>query len=292
MSTLLFVIILYNHDLKKVQQMIDSLKKIKNLKLDIFFVNNRNQQELDYQKRLNLSGLKYTFVCPKGNIGFSKGVNQGIRFAKKHVYQHLILLNDDAIVQERFFNKFILELKKNNFDILGSVITNSGRVDYRGGRYIKKYCVPRHLEYKHKLDPIKFTEQTLVTEFVTGCFMAISRRVFNKILFDESLFMYFEDLDYCLKAKKLGFKVGFLDIPLVEHQKTNYRLGSLEAYFFARNPFAIIKQTGNPAARRVQVLGQFFVWLPRNILRFGSLSVAKSYFRGLKDGYRVLKERG
>lgn len=291
MSTILFIIILYNQDLAKVQEMVNSLKRLKEIKFDIFFVNNRNPLQLDYQKELNLSGLQHTFVYPKENIGFAKGVNLGIKYAKKHVYQHIILLNDDAVIKSKYFEKFLSELKQNKYDIFGSAITNNERIDYRGGVFFQKYCIPRHLQYKHRLKSIKFTKQALSTDFVTGCFMVINRRVFNKILFDENLFMYFEDLGYCLKAKDLGFKVGFLDIPLIEHKKNSYRLGNLEAYFFARNPFAIIKQTESAAARRVQVLGQIFVWLPRNTLRLRSIAEAKSYFQGLKDGYKILKER-
>ena len=47
-----------------------------------------------------------------------------------------------------------------------------------------------------------------------GVFMAISRKVFKKIKFDESCpsKFHFYDLDYSLTAHKAGFKVGVSDV--------------------------------------------------------------------------------
>jgi len=43
--------------------------------------------------------------------------------------------------------------------------------------------------------------------------------VINKIgLLDERYFMYFEDLDYCRKAKKFGLKVYYLPTAKIIHE--------------------------------------------------------------------------
>jgi len=53
-------------------------------------------------------------------------------------------------------------------------------------------------------------EETSETPFATGCCMLIRKEVVEKIgLLDEKYFLYFEDVDYSLRAKKAGFKIVY-----------------------------------------------------------------------------------
>ena len=52
-------------------------------------------------------------------------------------------------------------------------------------------------------------DEIFETDWVSGGAMMVRRNVFEKIGgFDERYFMYFEDVDLCLRAKKLGYKVA------------------------------------------------------------------------------------
>jgi GT2 family glycosyltransferase len=56
-------------------------------------------------------------------------------------------------------------------------------------------------------------------EAVVGGAMLISKEVIEKVgLFDERYFMYFEDLDYCRRARKAGFKVWYLPGVKIIHE--------------------------------------------------------------------------
>ncbi|MDP3998539.1 MAG: glycosyltransferase family 2 protein, partial [bacterium] len=55
--------------------------------------------------------------------------------------------------------------------------------------------------------------------YLSGCCLAIKRQVFEKIgLFDEKYFLYFEDLDFCLRAKKAGFKIALEPKVVIFHK--------------------------------------------------------------------------
>jgi hypothetical protein len=44
-------------------------------------------------------------------------------------------------------------------------------------------------------------------DWVTGAFMLIQRDLFQKVgYFDENYFLYYEDMDFCLQAKRLGWE--------------------------------------------------------------------------------------
>jgi len=56
-------------------------------------------------------------------------------------------------------------------------------------------------------------------DYVSGCCMMIKREVFERIgFFDEEFFLYYEDVDFCLRAKKAGFKTFVLPSASVVHK--------------------------------------------------------------------------
>jgi len=55
-------------------------------------------------------------------------------------------------------------------------------------------------------------------DWVTGAALLIQRKTWEAVgPLDESLFMYAEDLEWCLRARDAGFAIGYLPGPLVLH---------------------------------------------------------------------------
>jgi GT2 family glycosyltransferase len=63
------------------------------------------------------------------------------------------------------------------------------------------------------------TEPTAV-DVITACCVAIPRWAFEKVgAFDESFFMYVEDVDWCVRARQAGFEVHYLPQFEVVHDR-------------------------------------------------------------------------
>lgn len=63
-------------------------------------------------------------------------------------------------------------------------------------------------------------EETNEVDSVSGAFMLIPRTVLNKVgLFDESIFMYAEDIDLCYRIKERGYKVVYYADVSMTHLK-------------------------------------------------------------------------
>jgi GT2 family glycosyltransferase len=61
-------------------------------------------------------------------------------------------------------------------------------------------------------------KETCQTDWVAGASMIIRREVFNSVgLLDEKYFMYFEEVDFCLKAKKSGWSCWYVPQSRVVH---------------------------------------------------------------------------
>jgi GT2 family glycosyltransferase len=68
--------------------------------------------------------------------------------------------------------------------------------------------------------------------------MFVNAKVFKKIgFFDEKYFLYYEDSDFCLRAKKADFRLVYAPSAVVFHENAKSTgLGSnLQDYFITRN---------------------------------------------------------
>ena len=69
--------------------------------------------------------------------------------------------------------------------------------------------------------------------------MLVKKEVFEKIgYFDEKYFLYLEDMDFCVRAEKAGFKIFFQPRAVIWHKNAKSTGGSgssLQDYFITRN---------------------------------------------------------
>jgi GT2 family glycosyltransferase len=77
------------------------------------------------------------------------------------------------------------------------------------------------------------------TPFVTGCSMMIRSSVFDRIgILDDRYYLYLEDLDFCLRAKKAGFTLRYVPSSVLWHVNagSSARPGNpLQQYYQTRN---------------------------------------------------------
>lgn len=147
---------------------------------------------------------------PKENLGFAKAVNIGVKKAISFGATKVLLLNPDIKINK----KQILQLAKNQADIVSPVLKSNGVCDY-GGKV--NWWIGRTHHEKIASSPAPRND----ISYVSGACMMIDKKVFEKIgFFDERFFMYFEDVDFCLRAKQAGFKISINTKITVDHLLT------------------------------------------------------------------------
>lgn len=154
----------------------------------------------------------------KINRGFAKAANLGIKKALAKGADKILLINPDVkITKEQ-----ILKLAESGVDIVSPVLKfdrNGGKVLDYGGKV--NFVLGRTSHNENK---------TGIIHFVSGACMLISSAVFQKIgLFDENFFMYFEDVDFCLRAKLAGFKIAVDSDVVVEHAISEHKFSGNSA---------------------------------------------------------------
>ncbi|KKU13813.1 MAG: hypothetical protein UX21_C0035G0003 [Microgenomates group bacterium GW2011_GWC2_45_8] len=147
------------------------------------------------------------------NYGFARGVNQGIALASKdQSITHFFLMNNDLYLSTGNLQQLLLTFAKySSAGIVSPVLHHSLGYDW-GGKYSRLSGMVRHKNWVNK------PKTTLTVSHVAGAAMLISREVVTQIgLLDERFFLYFEDLDYCLRSSAAGFTIHINPDVVAEH---------------------------------------------------------------------------
>lgn len=145
------------------------------------------------------------------NLGFAGGVNAGWRAARGDVS---VLLNQDCIVQAGWLDALLEALIAHpEFGIAGCTILNvDGSINHAGAQLRKPIALGQHL-----ID--RGGEQPRAVDYVTGAAMAIRRSTWETVgQFDDGFYpAYYEEVDYCYRARQHGLEIGYVPAATVRH---------------------------------------------------------------------------
>ena len=173
------------------------------------------------------------------NLGFAGGNNVGIRFALSKGASHVVLVNDDLALELDWL-EHISEYcrRKPGSGIAGGCIRFLGKSEYVNSTGLEVDFLWRATDRDFMTLFSSVTRPSGDVFAMTGGAMWISREVFEKIgLLDETFFAYYEDLDFCLRAKRAGFGIDYV-APAVSYHQFSGSLGEnhpRRRYLLARN---------------------------------------------------------
>ena len=151
-------------------------------------------------------------VVNKFNGGFSKNNNNAIRYAiKKYNPEYILLLNNDIIIDQKgWLLKLIKTLAANKKAGLEGckLVYPNGRIQHAGLSISDNVpLLPPYNKLAGVMDNKRYNRVGYISG-VTGAAILISKDVIDSIgLLDENFYMGHEDIDYCLRAIKAGFKI-------------------------------------------------------------------------------------
>lgn len=153
-------------------------------------------------------------IYSKDNLGFSKGNNIAVKEAKG---EYVLFLNPDTIILDNSIEKALdyIKCKCSKKDLVGVRLLNGDRtLQFSSCKFPKSanvitssYVMSKEWHYKNHN-----------TDWVMGAFMLMKRDFFNEIGgFNESFFMYSEDIELCFRVKKNGGNVKYLSDAEIVH---------------------------------------------------------------------------
>lgn len=188
------------------------------------------------------------FIFNNQNFGFAAGVNVGLRYSLEQSADYVLLLNNDTIIDKNCISYLISEISKDpSIAIAGPRIFYYSNPDkiWQGGGYFSYLRAGIIVPEKNRL-VTEIDEKTKKVTFLTGCAMLIKSNIFEKIgFFDEDYFFYAEDVDFCLKAVKAGFTLGYVPCAKVWHKIGSIARDRTNAFFLyhiARSKIVLLRK--------------------------------------------------
>ncbi len=201
LDELTVVILTYKTNEEILNNCLNSIDK--RIKIKIIENSKKFENEEKFLKKFsNLS-----IDCTGKNLGFGKGNNFGFRQINT---KYALALSPDTILDKDFFENIRIYLnEKFEFSILG---VNFYDEDVKKNGH-------RSYGYFSKNNLTKEYNETLIeADWIIGCAIIIDLDKFvDKIVFDENIFIYFEDFDLCKTITKKGKKVFASKILFIKH---------------------------------------------------------------------------
>ena len=201
----------------KKEIIFNCLKSINN-KVKIVIVENSKKFLFETEIKKKFPNTK--IFCTGKNLGYGAGNNFGIKLIET---KYVFILNPDTICDNNLFDNIpkVINSAK-NFTIIGcqyiddKIYMPAGFFDTKKNHFFKK----NFLEIR-KIKPLT------KVEWVTGCSMLLNLSKFkHKKIFDENIFLYFEELDLCKSIINKGEKIYTSSLLKIKHLGFKSSLGN------------------------------------------------------------------
>jgi GT2 family glycosyltransferase len=182
------------------------------------------------------------------NLGFAEGNNVAIRYALEQAADYVLLLNNDTVVDPQMLKRLIEVAESDDqIAIVGPKIYYFGepRTIWSAGGILKPPGKPVMLGLD---ETDKGQHDTLrAVDWVTGCALLIKSSVVRRIgLIDARYFIYFEENDWCSRAKRAGFNILYVPEARMWHkiQPRHQALSPRHVYLMIRNRLLFLRNSG------------------------------------------------
>ncbi|QSR88591.1 glycosyltransferase family 2 protein [Methylacidiphilum caldifontis] len=235
------IIVTYNSE-KHLQSLADSLHQAidKDYIKKIVFSDTGSQ---DQTLVLIRSLFPDAVIIKPQKKGYAAGLNAGITYFKNHLPSFLFFLNPDIEIPSQCFNLLLEELIKNDspsfpIGIIGPRVLAPTAQGWAEENLRKRslWGLPQIKPHKGYLYSVHSTH---------GACILLKREVIEKVgYFDEDYFMYWEETDYCTRARKKGYKIVVVNSLFIYHHPKEIRTIQINNFLFYqwRNQFLFAKK--------------------------------------------------
>lgn len=228
------------------------------------------------------------------NLGFAHAVNRGLNYAMDAGAGYVLVLNNDTVVHESMVDRLTQAMGQHpDAGIVGPVIYYADCPDrvWRAGD--RQFLGPPFI---WKVPQTRIKSDPFPVDYITGCAMLVARDVFEAIGgFAEDYRMYFEDADFCQRARAAGFRILVVPSATMRHKVSlsTHGVPSSRAYYQARGRVIFLNRH---SPHLLLVVANLYIWA-RLLVETGwqalkgRAGVARAKLSGAVAGYAYLVRR-
>lgn len=174
-----------------------------------------NASRDDSVDRIRMAYPQTILIELEENLGFVGGNNIGMEYALEMGADYALLLNNDTEVAPNFLSELVIAAQTNDhvgivgptiyyFDRPNVIWSQGGEIDWSKG-------ITSMIDIDKK-DEGQFSDIPHAVDFVTGCSLMIKTSVIKEVgKLDERFFAYYEEVEWCVRVARAGYKL--LQIP-------------------------------------------------------------------------------
>jgi len=224
------------------------------------------------------------------NLGYAKGFNIGLKEAYNMGAEYFLVMNNDTVIDKKALTHLV-ESAQNHPDV-GFV---TGKVYFYDrpntlqtvGREAHPYrIIGPHIGAREE-DKGQYDTPTY-RDFIDDVFWLITREAFEKTRgYDPVFFLYFEETDWCIRAKKAGFKLFYTPKAKLWHNTTK-KNNAKQLYFLRKNEVVFQYRHSELSSFIVYTLIHILLPGPRRVLSLakrGRFREIIAYVGGVVQGY-------
>lgn len=287
---LISIITINYNGLEHTLGMLKSFQRINYANLEIIVVDNASKED---PTPIETAYPNVVLVRNPINEGFAGGNNRGMEVAKG---DYFYLINNDTEVNPNCLDPLLKRAQSSN--AVGLVCPkilyydDPTIIQFAGYTPISPFTGRgKAIGYMEKDKGQHQTART--TSLAHGAAMFIPRRVVEDVgMMAELYFLYYEELDYCVRIKKAGYEIWYEPASTILH-KESMSVGKnslLKTFYMSRNRWVFLRRNIEWPIFAITMVYYFLIAVPKNILFFlfkGETDHAKAYAKGLLNTFSI-----
>jgi GT2 family glycosyltransferase len=282
-----YTIILNYNNYSDTVQTLDSVFSLDYDSNSVLLVENSTDKNVTEKIRSRFPGL--TVIENGKNMGYAGGNNVGIQQALLSQADYIFLLNNDVTLEHDVLKKCVSAMEISPgcaacqplvaSDPHNDTIWSAGTQLFFG--YPRLFLKGKKVQ-KNGISPAPFG--------LVGCSILFRASALREIgLFDESLFLFHEETDWCIRARKKNFSLLVISDAVVYH-KISTTIGlfsNVYLYYIGRNWLLVGKKNFGRFNYFSILATELFVRFPYYLfclIKKGQPAMIQYYLRGIFDG--------
>jgi len=219
------IIILNWNGLEDTIECIESLQRVTYANFEVIVVDNNSQGD-DVRVLKERFGGYITLIENDKNYGCGEGYNSGIRYVfKKSGSKYIMTMNNDVVLDAAFMEELVRVAESD--ESIGIVGPKIFFYDYNGrkdvildaGGEIHKWSLKVHRRIGENQDDLPQYQIQKGVDWVTGAVLMFKSHLIEKVgYWSDWYFIGYEDVEFCLKVGKQGYKVVYVPKAVAWHK--------------------------------------------------------------------------
>lgn len=228
------------------------------------------------------------------NLGYAGGNNLGMRSAFESDAEYALLLNDDTVLDRCMLSRLVETAQADaRIGFVGPMVYSAAQPEHiqSAGGKIDRFWIATHRGFR-EADAGQFSEPAEV-DWLVGCAIMVKRQVVERIGdLDVRFFSYVEELDWCVRARRAGYRIVHVPAARLWHKRTarfdgpapyvTYYMYRNQLLLLSKHKAGLLPQLVN-SIRTARTLASWSLrpkWRSKRVHRDAILRAVSDYWRG------------